>query len=79
MIFEIDFAIKDVDYLLLNLEKWAKTEEVPSVVPGDKSLILREPYGVTLVMGAWNYPLQLSLIPAAGMLHGVGKLSYFCT
>ncbi|XP_050694365.1 aldehyde dehydrogenase, dimeric NADP-preferring-like [Eriocheir sinensis] len=68
VIFEVDFAMKDADYLLANLDKWVKTEEVPSVVPGDKSLILREPYGVCLVMGAWNYPLQLALIPAAGAI-----------
>lgn len=29
----------------------------------DDVLIRKEPYGVALVMGAWNYPLQLSLIP----------------
>ena len=64
--FEIDFALKDATYLLANLDRWTKTEEVPSVVPGDKSLIVKEPYGVVLVMGAWNYPVQLSLIPTAG-------------
>lgn len=29
----------------------------------DEVLIYNEPYGVALVMGAWNYPLQLSLVP----------------
>jgi aldehyde dehydrogenase (NAD+) len=29
----------------------------------DDVIIRREPYGVALVMGAWNYPLQLALIP----------------
>ena len=62
----MDFALKDADFLLENLDRLTKTEEVQSVVPGDKSLLVREPYGVVLVMGAWNYPLQLSLIPAAG-------------
>ncbi|KAK8379534.1 hypothetical protein O3P69_019458 [Scylla paramamosain] len=68
VIFEVDFALKDVDFLLENLDRLVKTEEVQSVVPGDKSLLVREPYGVVLVMGAWNYPLQLSLIPAAGAI-----------
>lgn len=66
--FEFDFALKDVDFLLANLDRLSKTEEVQSVIPGDKSLLVREPYGVVLVMGAWNYPLQLSLIPAAGAI-----------
>ena len=30
--------------------------------------IPREPYGVVLVMGAWNYPLQLSLAPVVGAI-----------
>lgn len=29
-----------------------------------KSYIIPEPLGVTLVIGAWNYPYQLSLLPA---------------
>lgn len=29
----------------------------------DQVLIINEPYGIALVMGAWNYPLQLSLVP----------------
>lgn len=30
--------------------------------PG-KSFILPEPYGTTLIIGAWNYPYQLTLSP----------------
>lgn len=29
----------------------------------DEVLIMNDPFGVALVMGAWNYPLQLSLVP----------------
>lgn len=25
--------------------------------------IIKDPFGVVLVMGAWNYPLQLTLLP----------------
>lgn len=28
--------------------------------------ILKEPYGVALVLGTWNYPVQLTLLPVAG-------------
>ena len=27
-----------------------------------------EPYGVALVMGAWNYPINLALTPAVGAI-----------
>lgn len=35
----------------------------------DGVYIFNDPLGTVLVMGAWNYPLQLTLVPAAaGML-----------
>lgn len=30
--------------------------------------IYHDPYGVVLIMGAWNYPLQLTLLPACGAI-----------
>lgn len=68
VIFETDFMLKDLDYILSRLDDWVKTKEVPSVVPEDKSYIYHDPYGVALIMGAWNYPVQLTLIPAAGAI-----------
>lgn len=34
----------------------------------DDAYIMREPYGVVLVIGTWNYPLLLTLSPMAGAL-----------
>jgi acyl-CoA reductase-like NAD-dependent aldehyde dehydrogenase len=34
----------------------------------DGVLIYKDPYGVVLVMGAWNYPLQLTLLPLVGAI-----------
>ena len=34
----------------------------------DTTYIKREPYGVAMVLGAWNYPVQLSLAPVCGAL-----------
>ena len=33
-----------------------------------KSFVLKEPYGVTLVMSPWNYPFQLTMEPLAGAI-----------
>ncbi|MFN9068125.1 MAG: aldehyde dehydrogenase family protein, partial [Bdellovibrionales bacterium] len=33
-----------------------------------RSYILAEPYGQVLVLGAWNYPINLCLVPAVGAL-----------
>lgn len=30
--------------------------------------IHKEPYGVVLVIGAWNYPLQLTMLPVCGAI-----------
>lgn len=34
----------------------------------DKVYIRREPLGVVLVIGAWNYPVQLTLAPMIGAI-----------
>lgn len=34
----------------------------------DDVVIYSEPFGVVLVIGAWNYPLQLSMMPFAGAI-----------
>ena len=34
----------------------------------DTPIILNDPYGVVLVIGSWNYPIQLSLIPVSGAI-----------
>lgn len=55
---EINTAIKRVN-------KWAKPKKVKTDLanqPG-KSFIIPEPYGTTLIIGAWNYPYQLTFAP----------------
>lgn len=34
----------------------------------DKVRIYKDPYGVVLVMGAWNYPMQLTLLPVGAAI-----------
>lgn len=34
----------------------------------DRVEIRKDPYGVVLVMGAWNYPFQLCMIPLMGAI-----------
>jgi len=34
----------------------------------DKVYIVNDPYGVVLVLGAWNYPMQLTLMPLCGAI-----------
>ena len=60
---ELEMAIK-------NARRWAKPRKVPTNLlnqPG-KSYIVPEPLGVSLVIGAWNFPYNLSLIPLVGSM-----------
>lgn len=62
---EISFILKDITYFLKNLKRLSKPRKVATNlanIPG-RSRIYFEPLGNVLVIGAWNYPYQLSLSP----------------
>lgn len=71
---EISFVIKDIDYYLKNLNSLAKPKKVRTNIANQlgSSKIHLEPLGCTLVIGAWNYPYQLSLSPVVAAL-GAGN------
>lgn len=53
-----------------NLRRWAKRRRIPTKWyhwPGSASLEWR-PHGVALILGAWNYPVQLTLVPLVDAL-----------
>jgi len=67
---EIGFTIAEINFALKHLQQWMAPQRVATNVinlPG-KSYILREPMGVVLIIGPWNYPLQLLLAPLVGAL-----------
>ena len=63
---EIALLYVEIDDALRHLNAWAKPKRVRTNVLNfpAKSYIVPEPLGVCLVIGAWNYPIQLSLSPA---------------
>ncbi len=67
---EYDFVRKDIDHALKHLSSWMRPEKVStplSLLPA-KSEIVREPYGISLIISAWNYPIQLLLAPLVGAI-----------
>ncbi|MPL55568.1 NAD(P)-dependent benzaldehyde dehydrogenase [bioreactor metagenome] len=62
---EISFIYKDIDYYLKNLKSFAKPKSVLTNIVNQmgSSKIIFEPLGNCLVIGAWNYPYQLTLTP----------------
>ncbi len=62
---ETSYIVNDAKHVLKNINKWAKKRRVstPIVVQPGYSYIKPEPKGTVLIIGAWNYPLQLVLAP----------------
>lgn len=62
---EVSAVCGDIDHALKHLKRWTRSRRVatPLVAQPGKSHIQPEPLGVVLIIGAWNYPLQLLLSP----------------
>lgn len=69
-ILEIEFLRNDIVHTLQCLREWAKPEKPEKSLVNllDTVCIYKDPFGVVLVMGAWNYPLQLTLLPMAAAI-----------
>jgi aldehyde dehydrogenase (NAD+) len=67
---ELGFVMTELNNAIRQLKRWMKPVRVSTNLlnmPG-KSYILYEPLGVVLVIGTWNYPLQLLLNPVVGAI-----------
>ena len=65
---ETGFVIKEINYIIKYLKKWAKTEKVmsPIFLHPAKSMIIKEPYGTVLIIVMYHaIPLRVEIIYAA--------------
>lgn len=62
---EISFVLKDINYYLKNLNALSRPKKAKTNLANQfgTSKIYSDALGSTLVIGAWNYPYQLSLSP----------------
>ncbi|ALR99942.1 aldehyde dehydrogenase [Enterococcus silesiacus] len=60
-------AIKD---MLKNLDKWTKPINKPRAISSllNKNTVFLEPFGTVYIIGPFNYPLQLTLVPLIGAI-----------
>ncbi|KQM15636.1 aldehyde dehydrogenase [Plantibacter sp. Leaf171] len=67
---EIGLLISELDHTLKHLKRWVKPRRVavPLTLAPASASVVAEPVGVVLVIGPWNYPVQLSLGPMIGAL-----------
>ncbi|XP_026321136.1 aldehyde dehydrogenase, dimeric NADP-preferring isoform X1 [Hyposmocoma kahamanoa] len=70
LLLEVDYLINDLKNTLHHLDEWAKPVRPSKTIVNmlDDVVIYNDPYGVVLVIGAWNYPLQLLLLPMSGAI-----------
>ena len=67
---EVGFVQAEISEALHNLRKWAKPKRVgtPPFLQIASSRIQPEPYGNTLIIAPWNYPMQLLVAPLVGAI-----------
>jgi aldehyde dehydrogenase (NAD+) len=68
---EIGSTVAEIDTYLEHLEEWTgpRPAAITSAVPAGSVAFTRlEPLGAVLVLGTWNYPINLVLVPVAAAL-----------
>ncbi|XP_031463124.1 aldehyde dehydrogenase family 3 member B1-like isoform X1 [Phasianus colchicus] len=67
---EISVCRSELNHTLNNLAAWMKDENVDKnwATQLDSAFIHKDPYGVVLIIGPWNYPINLLLVPLIGAI-----------
>ncbi|KAL8882368.1 MAG: hypothetical protein Q9198_000629, partial [Flavoplaca austrocitrina] len=68
---EIDWCTNDIVFVTQNLEKWMRDEKAPDIPLANKLLnprIRKDPLGAILIIGTYNFPVNLSLTPLVGAI-----------
>jgi len=70
IIAELSVVIEEIHTAKANLKKWMKPRHkwMPLVLFPSKGYIAPVPFGVCLIIGPWNYPIQLLLAPLVSAL-----------
>lgn len=67
---EISYIYSEINFTIKKLKKWVKGKKLKTAFPNfkAKSRLIPEPYGNVLIVGPWNYPLNLTLTPMIGAI-----------
>ena len=67
---ELGVLIVELRHALENLHFWVQPRRVstPLVIFPSRSVIYRQPRGIALIIGPWNYPIQLLISPLLGAI-----------
>ncbi|MDB5231835.1 MAG: aldehyde dehydrogenase [Chitinophagaceae bacterium] len=69
---EVGLIYAEINYALKHLVKWMDPKKVhtPLTLFPSTSKIIRDPWGVTLIVSPWNYPVLLLIGPLIGAIAG---------
>ncbi|WP_397537319.1 aldehyde dehydrogenase [Rummeliibacillus pycnus] len=69
---EVGLVLESISYMQKYLEEWMHPVAVSTPIHFQpaRSFVVREPYGVTLIIGPYNYPFQLVMEPLIGAIIG---------
>ena len=67
---DITFVVSEIEYAIKNLRQWIKPQRrgAPRMAWPARAAIVPSPLGVALILGTWNYPVQLLLMPLVGAI-----------
>jgi len=67
---ELGMVIAELNFIKNNLRRWMEPEKAATNLLNlpSSSRIIREPLGVVLIIGPWNYPFQLLINPLLGAI-----------
>jgi acyl-CoA reductase-like NAD-dependent aldehyde dehydrogenase len=68
--FDYYIIINEINYFIKHIKKFAKKQRVavPWYLLNTKAYLYPEPYGHVLIIGPWNFPFQLTLLPLVGVV-----------
>lgn len=69
---EIGLVLTEIDYAIKHLKRWMRPSRrsAPLMTFPAKARVVRPAFGVSLILGPWNYPVQLLLLPLIGAIAG---------
>ncbi|TNC48487.1 aldehyde dehydrogenase family protein [Rubellimicrobium rubrum] len=76
MIAEVGLVLANIDWTVKRLKRWMKPRRVglPPEFLGASGRVERVPLGRVGIIGPWNYPIQLTLLPLVAALAGGNRV-----
>ena len=67
---ETGFLLAEINSTIKHLKGWMQNDLLPTNLVNlpSKSFVMKEPLGTVLIIGPWNYPLQLLFTPMVGAI-----------